>query len=111
MGADHWTRFDAGIGLAVTHAIMTESGRITLEGRAVWEHAFADIVPSQALMLAGSTTGFTVQGPTADRNRLRLGAGLSWDVSDDMTLRARYDGLFSGDQANHSASLGLNIRF
>lgn len=110
-GSESWTRVDAGIGLAVTHAIMTESGRITLEGRAVWEHAFADIVPSQALMLAGSTIGFTVHGPAADRNRLRLGAGLTWDVSDDMTLRARYDGLFSGDQANHSASLGLNIRF
>lgn len=110
-GSESWTRLDAGLGIALIHAILTENGRVTLEGRAAWEHAFADVVPSQALALAGSPTGFTVRGTDAGRDRLRLGAGLSWDVSDDMTLRVRYDGLFSSDQANHSASLGLNVRF
>lgn len=110
-GSESWTRFDAGLGLSLTHTILTDSGRVTLEGRAVWEHVLADVVPSHSLVLTGSNTGFTVHGPAADRNRLRLGAGMSWDISDDMTLRARYDGLFSGDQNNHSASLGLSIRF
>lgn len=110
-GSEGWTRLDAGLGLALTHTILTDSGKVTLEGRAVWEHAFSDVVPSQALALAGSPTSFTVLGPDAGRDRLRIGAGLSWDVSDDMTIRARYDGLFSGNQANHSASLGLNVRF
>lgn len=77
----------------------------------MWEHAFSDVVPSQALALAGSPTAFTVLGPDAGRDRLRVGAGLSWDVSDDVTVRPRYDGLFSGNQANHSASVGLNVRF
>ena len=110
-GSQSWTRLDTGLGLALTHTILTENGNVTLEGRAVWEHAFADVVPSQSLALAGSPTGFTVLGPDAGRDRLRIGAGLSWDVSDDMTVRARYDGLFSNSQANHSASIGLNIRF
>lgn len=110
-GSESWTRLDAGLGIALTHIILTETGKVTLEGRAVWEHAFSDVVPSQNLAFAGSPTGFTVLGPDAGRDRLRIGAGLSWDVSDDMTVRARYDGLFSGNQANHSASLGLNIRF
>lgn len=110
-GSESWTRLDAGLGIALTHTILTENGNVTLEGRAVWEHAFADVVPSQSLALAGSPTGFTVLGPDAGRDRLRIGAGLSWDVSDDMTVRARYDGLFSNSQANHSASIGLNIRF
>jgi outer membrane autotransporter protein len=110
-GSENWSRLDVGLGLALTHAILTDSGKVTLEGRAVWEHAFSDVVPSQALALAGSPTGFTVLGPDAGRDRLRVGAGLSWDVSDDVTVRARYDGLFSGNQANHSASVGLNVRF
>lgn len=110
-GSESWTRLDAGLGIALTHIILTETGKVTLEGRAVWEHAFSDVVPSQNLAFAGSPTGFTVLGSDAGRDRLRIGAGLSWDVSDDMTVRARYDGLFSGNQANHSASLGLNIRF
>lgn len=110
-GAASWSRLDAGLGLALTHTILTESGKVTVEGRAVWEHAFADVVPSQNFALAGSPTSFTVLGPDAGRDRLRLGAGLSWDVSADMTLRARYDGLFSRHQANHAASLGLNVKF
>ena len=110
-GGESWSRLDRGLGIALTHVILTEAGKVTLEGRAVWEHAFADVVPSQNLAFVGSPTGFTVLGPDAGRDRLRLGAGLTWDVSDDMTLRARYDGLFSSSQADHSASLGLNIRF
>lgn len=110
-GSQSWTRLDTGLGIALTHAILTENGTVTLEGRAVWEHAFSDVVPSQSLAIAGSPTSFTVLGPDAGRDRLRIGAGFSWDVSDEMTVRARYDGLFSNSQANHSASLGLNVRF
>jgi subtilase-type serine protease len=84
---------------------------VTFEARALWEHAFADVVPDQSLAFAGSPTGFTVNGPDAGRDRLRLGAGIAWEVSDDMTLNARYDGLFSGNQQNHTANIGLNIRF
>ena len=110
-GSESWTRLDAGLGIALTHVILTETGKVTLEGRAVWEYAFADVVPSQNLAFAGSPSSFTVLGPAAGRDRLRIGAGLSWDVSDDVRVRARYDGLFSGNQADHSASLGLNVRF
>lgn len=110
-GSQGWSRLDSGLGLALSHAILTENGRLVLESRAVWEHAFADVVPSQALSFGGSPTGFSVSGPNAGRDHLRVGAGLAWDVSRDMTVRARYDGLVSGRQANHSASLDLKFRF
>lgn len=110
-GSESWNYLDAGLGIALTRTILTENGNMTLEGRAVWEHAFADVVPSQPLALAGSPTGFTVLGPDAGRDRLRIGTGISWKTSEGMTIRAQYDGLFSGNQTNHSASLGLNIRF
>jgi len=110
-GPEGWAQLDMGLGVALTHSIVTDGGLVTLEGRAVWEHAFADAAPSQALTLAGSPAGFDVRGPAASRDRLRVGAGLSWEVSDDMTVRARYDGLFSADQAAHAASFGLNVRF
>ncbi|MFN8681316.1 autotransporter outer membrane beta-barrel domain-containing protein [Paracoccus sp. P2] len=109
-GSESWTRFDTGIGLALTHTVLTEHGKLTLEGRAVWEHAFADVVPDTMNSFVGGTP-FEIRGPAAAADRLRIGGGLSWAVSDDMTIRARYDGLFSGDQSNHSASLGLNVRF
>ncbi len=109
--SESWGRFDTGLGIALTHVIPAENGPVTLEGRAVWEHAFADTLPSQSLTLAGSPAGFTVHGPEAARNRLRLGAGVSWSISDKTSLRARYDGLFASDQNTHAASFGINVKF
>lgn len=109
-GSESWTRFDTGLGLALTHTVLTGHGKLTLEGRAVWEHAFADVVPDTMNSFVGGAP-FEIRGPAAERDRLRIGAGLAWDVSEDMTVRARYDGLFSGDQANHTGFVGLNVRF
>ena len=100
-----------GLGMALAHTLPTEHGDVTFEARAVWEHAFADTVPTQSLAFARSPTGFTVNGPDAGRDRLRLGVGIAWDISEDMTLSARYDGLFSGTQQSHTANLGLKGRF
>jgi uncharacterized protein with beta-barrel porin domain len=63
------------------------------------------------MMFDGSPARFSVRGPDAGQDRLHVGAGLSLDISDDMSLSARYDGRFSADQVNHAATFGLNIRF
>lgn len=102
---------DTGLGIALAHTIETESGKVTFDGRAVWEHAFAGAVPGADHLLAGSPVGFSVNGPDAGNDRLRLGAGVAFEIGDDLTIRARYDGLFSGSQQSHAGSLGLNVRF
>ena len=107
--SDEWTRVDPGLGLALTHSVSTEQRHVTLEGRVVWEHALADIMPDVQNQFTGGT--FEIRGPDFDADRVRVGAGIAWSVSNVTTIRARYDGLFSGDQANHSASLGFNVRF
>lgn len=109
--SESWGRFDTGIGIALQHGILTDTGTLILRGRAVWEHAFADVIPSQSMSFAGSPTSFEVLGPDAGRDRFRLGAGLAWNVSDEISLRADYESLFSGNQNNHMGSIGLNVRF
>ncbi|WP_048645304.1 autotransporter domain-containing protein [Nitratireductor soli] len=109
--SESWTRLDTGLGVALQHVILTETGKVTLDGRLLWEHAFADVVPSQNLAFAGSPTGFEVRGPDAGRDRVRLGLGLSYEATEAMTVRAGYTGLFSGNQQSHGASLGLNVKF
>jgi uncharacterized protein with beta-barrel porin domain len=109
--AESWSRFDAGIGLAVTHVLLTEHGEVALDGRLVWEHAFADVVPSQALAFAGSPTGFEVRGPDGGRDRLRLGLGAAFAATDDVTIRAGYEGVFSPGQDSHAVRFGLNVKF
>jgi len=109
--AESWGRFDVGIGVALAYVMPTEVGLLKLEGRVVWEHGFADATPSQSLLFEGSPTLFSVRGPDAGRDRLHVGAGLSLDVSDDVSLSARYYGRFSTDQVSHAATFGLNVRF
>lgn len=109
--SENWTRLDTGFGAALAYTVPTGSGTVSFDARALWEHAFADVVPSQALAFAGSPSGFEVRGPDAGRDRLRLGTGVSLQMTDDLSIRARYDGLFSGDQSSHATTFGLNARF
>ncbi|MCR6670545.1 autotransporter domain-containing protein [Devosia ginsengisoli] len=109
--SESWMRFDTGIGVALEHSMPTDTGMVTLRGRAVWEHALADAVPSQTLAFAGSPTSFEVRGAVPDRDRIRLGTGITWDISEGTSLRADYTGLFSGGQSSHGGVIGFNVRF
>ena len=106
---DSW--LDTGLGVALAHTIETESGKVTFDGRAIWEHAFAGAVTGVDHLFAGSPAGFTVNGPDAGNDRVRLGAGLAFEIGDDLTIRAGYDGVFSGGQQSHAGNVGVNMRF
>nr|WP_306308774.1 autotransporter domain-containing protein [Flavimaribacter sediminis] len=109
--SESWTQFDIGLGLALQHTMPTGAGDVTFEVRALWEYAFADVVPTQTMVFEGSPTAFSVLGPDAGRNRFRLGAGVAVPVSDSFKVRANYDGLFNSEQQNHAASISLNLAF
>ncbi len=109
--SEGWARFDTGIGLALSHVVATGSGRLALDGRVLWEHAFADVVPDQDMAFAGGGSRFEVRGPDAGRDRLRLGLGLSFAASDALTIRASYDGMLARRQQGHGGSLGISFRF
>jgi uncharacterized protein with beta-barrel porin domain len=111
-GSESHGWFDTGVGLAVAHTKVTQSGaRLTLEGRAVWEHAFADSVSDRTLSFAGSANTFAVRGPDAGRDRFKISFGATYASGSNMEFRARYDGDFSGRQQSHGASLGLTVKF
>lgn len=109
--SESWTRLDTGLGLALSRAIVSDSRQITLDGQLLWEHAFADVVPSQDFTFAGSPTVFEVRGPDAGRDRMRVGLGMSVKASNTVTLRAGYTGLFSGEQKSHGAIVGVGVKF
>lgn len=109
-GPDHWSRFDAGVGLALARTVPTARGVLALDGRATWEYAMGDTMQVTMNSFAGGT-GYEIRGPRTDENRLRIGAGAAWTVSRAVDIRARYDGLFSRDQASHMATLAVDVRF
>jgi outer membrane autotransporter protein len=110
-GSESWARLDTGLGLALQHVIFTDAGKVALQGRIAWEHAFADVVSSQTLAFAGGPSGFEVRGPDAGRDRVRLGLGLSFEATEDLTIRAGYTGLFSDRNQSHGAGISFKVRF
>jgi hypothetical protein len=58
-----------------------------------------------------SPTSFEVRGPNAGRDRLRLGLSVAFEATDDITIRASYEGVFSSGQVAHAVRLGLNVKF
>lgn len=103
---------DTGLGLELAHTSqLADGGSLTLKGRALWQHRFGDTNPVQTLMLAGSPTASTVQGPAGDRDRLLVGLGLDYAPSDAITASLSYSGAFSGSEASHGLAAGIKVGF
>ena len=71
----------------------------------------ADRMAERSGLFAGSPTAFTVRGPEADKERVRLSAGVSYPIATDMSLGLHYDGVFSGSGNTHGATARFDWRF
>jgi len=106
----HW--LDAGLGLQVAYrADLASGGRVTLTGRALWEHGFGDAAPDQTLALAGGGSPYTVRGPDAARDRLKLGTGIGFSPVPGTTLSLNYDGTLAPGMTSHAVVAGLQATF
>lgn len=82
------------------------------ELRAVYVQDVAgDRIAERGGQFAGSPSAFTVRGPEADKQRVRLGAGVSYPLTDKATLQVRYEGTLSDSGNAHGAMARLDWRF
>ncbi|MCB1470376.1 MAG: autotransporter domain-containing protein, partial [Rhizobiaceae bacterium] len=81
------------------------------KARAVWEHAFAGATPTQSLFFADSPTGFTVAGPEAATDRLKLEFNLDIAMGDNVDIFAGYGARISTSGHAHSANIGIRASF
>jgi outer membrane autotransporter protein len=108
--SSYW--LDTGLGLQLAYrADLAAGGTVTLTGRALWEHAFGDATPSQTLALAGGGSPYTVRGPDAGRDRLKLGAGIGFSPTPGTTLSLNYDGTLARGVTSHAFVAGLRATF
>ncbi|MEX0957022.1 MAG: autotransporter domain-containing protein [Rhizobiaceae bacterium] len=82
----------------------------TLRGMLGWRHALGD-TPTAQMRFASGGNAFTIAGVPFARDALVLDAGVDVNLSDNATLGLAYSGLFGSGAQDHSASLGLNVRF
>lgn len=104
-------RIDTGLGLNLDYVFALDSGSLTLNARALWEHGFGDTRPQQILALAGSGAPFAVAGVEAGRDRLRLGAGVSWSPSQATTLGLDYAATFANNQTSQGMRASVKVGF
>lgn len=113
VGSDNWDRTWFGVGVKLVKTIRTQSGaaiRPELELR--YDHAFGDArsVTNSVIPVAAGAS-FTTPGIAEGRDAFSLGAGVSFEISKNVTGRLRYDGTFSGDGSVHRAGAKIGFRF
>jgi outer membrane autotransporter protein len=86
------------------------AGAGAFEARAIWSHEFGDADPAVSGRLAAgpATPSFTVLGVPIERDSITLGAGLSNQVSKNLSLHADFNVELRGQgQAQYGLVAGL----
>jgi len=77
-----------------------------------WQHVLdGRNATSNAFLTSAPGVTFATTGATEDRNRFAIRAGLGIDVSETTSLDLHYGGTFAESFSDHSARLGLTVRF
>ena len=95
------------LGIRFGHKV---SNRTRVYAMAGWQHAFGDVDPTSTFTLAGSIP-FTVAGAPIALDALVLGLGFDVEMSNAVTLGARYDGRFGDGTTANQLEGWARLRF
>jgi fibronectin-binding autotransporter adhesin len=76
-----------------------------------WQHAWGDIAERNTMQFAGSSDTFAVAGTPVARNAGALNAGVSWALTQKVSVDASYNGQFASHAKDQSAHMSLTWRF
>ncbi len=109
-GYDRWSYLST-VGATLELRNYFKNSSVTPELHAFWEHEFNTDEDDVSYSLIGGTTGhsFNLQSPVADI--VRLGFGISSDVTDNVKLSAGYDIRLGDDYSSQSANAKLIYSF
>ena len=101
------------LGVQMSAVVKNESSiSIRPELEINWQHLVGDkraITTSRIASVAGAA--FTTPGSLQDTNYVGIGAGLAFDLKENVTASLRYDGLFSQNTRSHRASAEIKFSF
>ena len=108
-----------GIGLSAFYAISTDQGVFVPYGRIEWEHEFDDDARSFAVRYVGDTfatlpdaPASVIQTASPDRDRARLGAGVSTQLAGGLSGFVDYETLLGlEDVSAHTFAVGVRWAF
>ena len=103
---DRQASLRSAMGGRLSHARLTQGGmRIEPALELAWVHEFLDTGASvDAMLVATPGNGFRVAGPKMERDRARLGVGLTMQLSDTAALELGYRGEYASTDDYHDLS-------
>lgn len=75
-----------------------------------WRRGFGDL-DLQSVQMLNNREGFTVNGGNLSESAAVIQVGAHWRVSDKVTLDANYDGVIGDEGQDHTAHMGVSVRF
>lgn len=106
------TRALAGIGLTLATRLPMQSGWVATPSLSVgYQRAFGDLETADDLAIAVVGGSFAQASMPTPRDRLKFGAGLSFESGDALSLSVRYDGATGSGYDSHAGKLGLSWKF
>jgi subtilase-type serine protease len=98
------------LGLHVSHEFAPGGIGLTAKGSFGWQHAFGDVNPTSTFAFSGGDT-FTGAGTPVSRNAAIIDAGLSSDVSSNLTIDVSYVGQIGGRSNDQGLRGSAVLRF
>jgi outer membrane autotransporter protein len=104
---------DSVLGTRLSKSFVTEGGtKITPTVELGWKHAFGDASPVANAALAGTPgSNFQIFGSEVARDTAIVGAALSVQMTDTIDAYVQYNGQFSSNYMDNTASLRLRWKF
>lgn len=88
----------------------TSFGPVTFDGLLGWRRGFGDL-ELQGLHLLNNRQQMSVRGANLSENAAVVELGARWRVTDTVTLDAVYDGVIGDEGHDHTARVGVSLRF
>ena len=83
-----------------------------MEGYSQWEHEYADTCSTIGMAFTGDTTStFTVQGVSAQRDGVRSGLIAVGQITDRVDIRLNYDTFIRSSANSHQLTGGLSVQY
>ncbi|MCE9648444.1 MAG: autotransporter outer membrane beta-barrel domain-containing protein [Parvibaculum sp.] len=107
------TGVDSVLGARLSKSFVTAGGtKLTPTVELGWKHAFGDTSPIANAALAGTPgSNFQIFGSTASRDTAIVGAALSVQMTDTIDAYVQYNGQYSSNYMDNTASLRLRWKF
>jgi len=87
------------------------AGALTVDGVLGWRHSFGDLAPETTARFGEGSDAFTVAGTPIDEDTLLVETGVSYDLSQDITLSLGYRGELGRNAQDNAVNAKISLRF